>query len=185
MLGPPGSGKGTQSLRLAERYGVPAISTGDLFRAEVSKGTAFGRVIASLMAFGELVSDSDLFDLLQERLDQPDCQRGFILDGAVRTVLQASVLDYLLGKRGVALDRVVDLRVDEAELIQRILLRGQVSGRSDDTEEVVRNRLIIYNSCTLPVSAYYEARGILSLISGTGTTEEVFHRIVTALECGR
>jgi adenylate kinase len=181
LLGPPGAGKGTQAERLVKRLGIPQISTGDMLRAAVQAGTPIGRQAKGYMDRGELVPDAVVIGVAEERLSQPDAQRGFILDGFPRTAAQASALDAMLGKLGVALERCIALRVDEDQLVQRLLKRAAIEGRADDNEDTIRNRMRVYREQTQPLVDHYRARGVLRELDGVGTMDEVAARIEAAL----
>lgn len=174
-MGPPGAGKGTQAARVAERLGIPHISTGDMFRHHVSAGTELGRRVQAIMAAGDYVPDEVTVDMLAERIAQPDAAAGFILDGFPRTMPQVDALDRLLGRDG--LDRVVLFTVDPEALTERMLARG----RTDDTAETIRNRFEVYRSQTEPILAVYRGRGIVVEVDGMGEIDEVTERVVDAL----
>ncbi|MDN5858143.1 MAG: adenylate kinase [Pseudonocardia sp.] len=176
LVGPPGAGKGTQAVRLAERLGVPHISSGDLFRANLGQETPLGLEAKSYMDQGNLVPDDVTVRMVRERLDDDDVEKGFILDGFPRTVSQACSLDGLLSERGDALDAVVEFQVDEDELVQRMLDRG----RSDDTEDVIRNRQQVYRDETFPLLDHY--RSIVVSVNAQGRVEEITDRVATALQ---
>lgn len=181
LLGPPGCGKGTQAARLKEKYGVIPLSTGDMLRAAVAAGTALGRQAKAIMDRGELVPDTLVIGLVEERLAQPDAKTGFILDGFPRTAAQAEALDGLLTRLGLRLERCVALEVDEDALVGRLLKRAEIEGRSDDNEPSIRRRMQEYKAKTAPLIAYYRDRGNLVVLDGTGTVEEVARRIDEAL----
>ncbi|MDR3406887.1 MAG: adenylate kinase [Methylovirgula sp.] len=172
LLGPPGAGKGTQSARLVEKYSIPQLSTGDMLRAAVAAGTPIGLKAKVVMDAGGLVSDDIVLGIIAERIDQPDAAKGFILDGFPRTVKQAEGLDKLLADKGLRLDAVVELKVNEAELLGRIEKRVQetlAAGqkvRADDNPESFKTRLDAYREMTAPVSAYYAERGELKAVDG-------------------
>ncbi len=181
LLGAPGSGKGTQAVRLKDALGVPHISTGDLLRGEVAAGTALGLKAKAVMERGELVSDDILLGMLEDRLSRPDTAKGFILDGYPRNLAQANALDALLQRIGQPVDIAVQLDVGTELLIQRLAGRAQQEGRADDNPESVRNRLRIYSDQTAPVIDYYRERGTLACVYGVGGLDEVFDRILAAL----
>ena len=181
LLGAPGSGKGTQAALLEKQLEVPHISTGVLFRAAVKDGTDLGRRIKTILDSGELVPDDLTLDLLEERMHQPDATRGFILDGYPRNLAQAESLDILLEKLGQPLDEAIQIDVNAEEVASRIALRAAEQGRSDDTEEVVRNRLRVYEEQTAPVVDYYAEKGLLTRVLGTGTVEEVLQFLLRVL----
>ena len=176
LLGPPGSGKGTQAEYLIDRYRIPHVATGDMLRAAVREGTELGNRAKAIMDRGELVPDDLVIGMLMQRLANEDAEEGFILDGFPRNTAQARALDAQLEDRG--LGHVVALEVPERELTKRMLGRG----RSDDTEETVRNRLTVYHDMTVPLFEYYEKAGILRRIDGFQSIEDVAASIVSALE---
>lgn len=181
LLGPPGSGKGTQAARLNDYLQVPHISTGDLLRAEVAAGSPLGMQAKEVMARGDFVSDEILLGMLEDRLARPDTANGFILDGYPRNQVQADALGALLKKIGQPMDYAVQLEVPTDLLVDRIAGRAAAEGRADDTPEVVRNRLEKYTSQTAPVIDYYRQQGQLTLVNGVGSLDEVFSRMVEAL----
>ena len=182
LLGPPGAGKGTQAKRLAERLGIPAISTGDIFRANIADGTALGRLARSYTDAGKLVPDEVTNDMVRDRLSQPDTAKGFLLDGYPRTVAQVAALDEMLAGAGGALDAVVEITVDTAEVVQRLLRRAEIEGRSDDTEDVIRHRQDVYATATAPLVEVYTTRGLLVKVDGMGEMDVVTSRLVDALQ---
>jgi adenylate kinase len=177
LLGAPGAGKGTQSALLAERLGIPAVSTGDLLRGAVAAGNPLGRRVADVLAAGGLVEDGLMAELVGERLGRPDAQAGFLLDGYPRTAEQARALEGLLEGLDGGLDAVVYLRVPEETLVRRALGRG----RQDDREEVVRERLRLYRENTEPLIGYYRERGLLREVDGARPMGEVTSQILSAL----
>jgi adenylate kinase len=181
LLGPPGAGKGTQAARLSERYGVPAISTGDIFRANVGGGTELGLQAKEYMNAGALVPDSITNAMVKDRLSQDDVGNGFLLDGYPRNPDQAVELDLMLGDLGVKLDVVLELTADFDEVTQRLLGRALKEGRADDTEDVIRHRLEVYAESTAPLTAFYEGRGLLVQIDGMGEIDDVTERLVAAV----
>jgi adenylate kinase len=189
LLGPPGSGKGTQAAILAETLGVPPVSTGDLFRAHVAAGTELGRKAAAFAASGDLVPDDVTVSMVVERLDRPDCIRGYLLDGFPRTIGQAEQLGAELAGRGEHLDAVLDLEVDDGELVRRmserrVLVDGAWVVRDDDRPETVRHRLEVYRELTAPLVGHYAAEGLLRRIDADGDVEVVAARVVAALGSG-
>ena len=182
LLGPPGAGKGTQAVRLAERFGIPAISTGDLFRANIKAATPLGLLAKSYSDAGKLVPDEVTNDLVRDRFSQGDLGEGFLLDGYPRNAAQVATLDAILAEHGQALDGVVELIADTDEVVRRLLQRAHDQGRADDTESVIRHRQEIYHADTAPISATYAERGILVQADGIGGIDEVTSRIVSALE---
>ena len=209
LLGPPGAGKGTQAVKIAEKYHIPHISTGDIFRKNVKEGTPLGKKAKEYMDKGELVPDELVVALVNDRLTADDCKAGFLLDGFPRTVFQAEEFDKFLKESGMGNTLVIDIRVDEAVLMDRMIGRrvcracgapyhvtnmppkkegvcdlcgGEVYQRADDTEETVRNRFQVYNNQTMPLIDYYEKAGNIAHINGVGDLNEVFSAIVKAIE---
>jgi adenylate kinase len=176
LLGPPGAGKGTQATLLAEHYGVPHISTGDLFRAHIGQGTPLGVEAKGYLDKGELVPSDLTNRMVQERVNEPDASVGFFLDGYPRTVEQANALEEILGGLGTKIDKVLAFVVDEEAVVQRMLSRG----RSDDTEDVIRNRMRVYHAETEPLLAYYEAVEVK--VDAMGSIADVNERARKALE---
>ena len=185
LLGPPGSGKGTQASRLRDYLQVPHVSTGDLLRGEVAAGSALGLQAKEVMARGELVSDEILLGMLESRFRREDTVDGFILDGYPRNQAQADALDELLKKMGTRMDYAVQLAVPTELLVERIAGRASAQGRADDTPDSVRTRLKVYDSQTAPVIEYYRQHGQLTVVDGVGTLDEVFNRLVEALSPGK
>ncbi|MBE6032608.1 MAG: adenylate kinase [Clostridiales bacterium] len=208
LLGPPGAGKGTQAVKIAEKYNIPHISTGDIFRKNVKEGTPLGKKAKEFMDSGALVPDELVVALVEDRLKAPDCQDGFLLDGFPRTIYQAEALDECLSKMGSKLDYVINLCVDEDELLDRMIGRrvcrqcgtpyhvtnmppkvegvcdscgGEVYQRADDTEETVKNRFKVYQDQTSPLISYYEESGNILHIEGVGGPAAVFEAIVSAV----
>ncbi len=184
LLGAPGSGKGTQAARLKDFLQVPHISTGDLLRAEVAAGTPLGRQAGEVMARGDLVSDEILLGMLRDRLSREDARNGFILDGYPRNLAQAAALDALLRELGQAFDFAVQLAGDNEQIIARLAERAKIEGRADDTPESVRHRLKVYDEKTAPVIEFYRQHGQLTVVDGVGSLDEVFTRIVEAIQAG-
>ena len=181
LLGPPGSGKGTQATRLKDLLQIPHISTGDLLRAEVAAGTELGLAAKEVMARGELVSDEILLGMIRSRLSREDVANGFILDGYPRNVAQANALEALLAEINQPLQAVIQLDVPSELLVERIAGRAKAEGREDDNPESVRKRLQVYTDSTAPVIGFYEGRGSLAKVDGVGSLDEVLERIQTAL----
>ncbi|TWT96668.1 adenylate kinase [Botrimarina colliarenosi] len=178
FIGPPGAGKGTQSLRVAKSLGLTHLSTGDILRKSRDEGQAIGLEAAKYFESGRLAPDELVIQLVEDRLDDPDCQNGYLFDGFPRTLRQAKALDALLAKRGKPLNAVIEFVIPEAELFVRLSSRG----REDDSEETVRERLRLYASSTAPLLGYYEERGVLCRVDALGTPDEVFGRVVADLE---
>ncbi len=181
LIGPPGAGKGTQAARLAESYGIPAISTGDIFRFNVKNETELGKLAKSFMDRGEYVPDSVTNDLVRDRLNMDDAAAGFLLDGYPRTADQVSELDSILAEHDTALDAVILLTADTDEVVRRLLNRAIEQGRADDTEDVIRRRLEVYEAETAPLTSVYASRGLVIMVDGLGAIDEVTDRIVEAL----
>ncbi|WP_027286494.1 adenylate kinase [Ruania albidiflava] len=181
LLGPPGAGKGTQAARLASRLGVPAISTGDIFRANVSEGTELGQLAQKYMDAGEYVPDEVTNQMVAARLSQPDAEAGFLLDGYPRTEAQVAELDSILEANGHQLSHVVELTADTDEVVARLLNRAKEQGRADDTESVIRRRLDVYAEQTAPLVQTYADRGLLVQVDGMGEVDEVTARLTDAL----
>lgn len=181
IVGPQGSGKGTQGVRIAEAFGIPVVSTGDIFRANIKGGTELGQQVTAILDRGDLVPDELTGEIVRDRLSQDDAQSGFLLDGYPRNVAQVGHLDEFLSARGEALDAVILLDVPREESIARLSLRAQEQGRSDDTEEAIAHRLEIYENETAPILAVYGERGIVDRIDGIGSLDEITERITSAL----
>jgi adenylate kinase len=182
IMGPPGSGKGTQAEHLARHFGIPAISTGDLFRAHVRDKTELGLEASAFMDKGEFVPDHVTTDMLKQRMEEPDAADGFLLDGYPRTVIQIGALDEMLAARGQPLEVVLALTAPDGELLARMLRRAQEQGRSDDTEDVIQHRLELYREETQPVLTAYTKRGILLTVEGTGERESITRAAIAAVE---
>lgn len=182
LLGPPGAGKGTQAVQLAEKFGIPAISTGDIFRANVAERTELGQTAQRYMDAGEYVPDEVTNAMVADRLAQDDARVGFLLDGYPRTEPQVEELDTMLADAGVELDAVIELTADNDEVVARLLKRAEDQGRADDTESVIRRRLEVYADQTAPLVRIYTERGLLIEVDGLGEIQEVSERLVAALE---
>ncbi|TPJ74446.1 adenylate kinase [Mesorhizobium sp. B2-6-2] len=187
LLGPPGAGKGTQAQRLVEKHGIPQLSTGDMLRAAVQAGTEVGKRAKAVMDAGELVSDAIVNAIVAERIDQPDCAKGFILDGYPRTLVQADAVEAMLAERGIALDSVIELVVDDKALVGRIVKRAEdakAAGqpvRKDDNPAVFEERLREYYKKTAPLIGYYYAKGRLKTVDGMASIDAVTAEIGKAL----
>lgn len=181
LLGPPGAGKGTQAVRLAARLGVPAISTGDIFRSNIAGGTELGRLAQSFTSSGRLVPDEVTNDMVRDRLAQPDVTVGFLLDGYPRNAAQVEALDGMLDAAGTPLDAVVLITADTDALVTRLLKRAEIEGREDDTEDVIRHRQEVYAAETAPLVDLYRERGLLVPVDGMGDVDEVTARMTDAL----
>ena len=187
LLGPPGAGKGTQAQRLQESHGLVQLSTGDMLRAAVKAGTEIGRKAEAIMARGDLVPDEIVVGIIADRIDQPDCKAGYILDGFPRNVAQAEALDRMLAGKGTKLDAVVELEVDDRILLSRIETRAaQTAGgpRADDNAEALAKRLKVYHEQTAPLVEYYRNRGVLKGVDGMKDIDEVTALIEAALGLG-
>jgi adenylate kinase len=188
LLGPPGAGKGTQAVRLVERFGIPQLSTGDMLRAAVAAGTPIGRKAKEIMDRGDLVSDDVVVGIVEERISRDDAKDGFILDGFPRTVGQAEAFDAMLGRHGLKLDGVIEFKVDEGALIKRIETRAadtKARGepiRNDDNPEVFKTRLEAYRVQTAPLSAYYQSKGALKSVDGMKPVDDVTRQIFEKLD---
>ena len=181
IIGPQGSGKGTQGQRIAEAFRIPAVSTGDVFRANVKEGTPLGLQVKAIIDAGDLVPDELTGAIVRDRLAQDDAAAGFLLDGYPRNIGQVGDLDAFLDERDEPLTGVIELSVPRDESIRRIALRATEQGRTDDNDESIAKRLAIYESETAPILEVYRERGVAFEIDGVGTLDEVFERIVTAL----
>lgn len=182
IVGPPGAGKGTQAGKIAERYGIPAISTGDIFRENIKNGTPLGQEVQQIIERGELVPDELTNKIVAERIAQPDAAAGFLLDGYPRTVEQVAALDAELAKSGEALEAVVLLEADTDEVVARLLKRAAEQGRADDTEDVIRHRQTVYAEQTAPLLELFEKRDILVRVDGLGEVDAIAERIGKALD---
>lgn len=182
IVGPQGSGKGTQGVRIAEAFGIPVVSTGDIFRANIKNGTDLGKQVTSILDAGDLVPDALTGAIVRDRLSQDDAVNGFLLDGYPRNAAQVTDLDAFLGTHDQALDAVILLDVPRAESMNRLRLRATEQGRSDDTEDAIAHRLDIYEHETAPILDAYGARGVVDRIDGVGGLDEITERIFAALE---
>lgn len=181
LLGPPGSGKGTQATMLVEHFGIPHISTGALLREAAKKGTELGLIAKEISDKGELVPDDMVLGMLEERLNQPDVEGGFILDGFPRNLTQAESLDKVLERLEMLADEAILIDVDAEQIIKRIAKRARKEGRTDDTEETVRNRLRVYEEETAPVADFYAERGLLTRVWGAGAIDDIHQRVLSVL----
>jgi adenylate kinase len=182
MMGPPGAGKGTQAAFVAEHFGIPAISTGDIFRSNVAEGTPLGVEAKRYMDAGEYVPDEITNKMVRNRIDEPDAEPGFLLDGYPRTLAQVEELDGMVEFTGHRLDAAVVLAVDDDEIVQRLLQRAELEGRADDTEDVIRRRQEVYREQTEPLIDVYRGRGILVEVDGMGEVDDVTKRIFESLD---
>jgi adenylate kinase len=182
MVGPPGAGKGTQSSRLSEQYGIPAIATGDIFRHNIKEQTPLGIEVKSIVDAGDYVPDSLTNALVTSRLEEPDARNGFLLDGYPRTLDQVAYLDELLARDGQSLNAVIQLVADQDEVVSRLRKRAIEQGRTDDTEEAIRHRQQVYLRETTPLIAVYGDRGLLIEVDGLGDIDDVSSRVASALE---
>lgn len=184
LLGPPGAGKGTQAQILIDAYGIPQLSTGDMLRAAIADKTPLGLEAKAIVDRGDLVSDDIVSGIISERMDQPDCAKGFILDGFPRTIAQAQALTHMLDRKGLHLDAVIEIKADSDILVGRIINRAKESGgaRADDNEEVLRKRLDIYSEQTAPLVTFYAEQGLLKSVDGMAPIEDVTAAIRQAIE---
>jgi adenylate kinase len=182
IFGAPGSGKGTQSAFIANKYGLKHLSTGELLRSEVENKSEIGKKIESYICQGNLVPDELITDMLANVLDKKQNEKGYIFDGYPRTTEQAKALKSMLKERGMDVSIVLDLDVDEEELIKRLLYRGQTSGRSDANYDTIKHRIQVYNSKTAPVKEFYKQEGLAVEIQGTGEVNEIFSRISNSID---
>ena len=182
IFGAPGSGKGTQSEILIEQYGLDHISTGDILRGEIKAGSELGKAAKGYIDAGQLVPDGLIIDMIEKVLGERRPKKGIILDGFPRTVAQAEALDALFAKLGTRVHAVLDLQVEEAELIDRLLKRGQESGRSDDNLETIQKRLGVYHAQTAPIAAHYAQQGVHHAIQGSGAISDITARIARVLD---
>ena len=183
LFGPPGSGKGTQSLKLQEKYQLMHISTGDLFRMHMRENTDLGKEAKSYIEKGDLVPDAVTIGMMNDKIEHSPEARGFIFDGFPRTAAQAEALDRFLNEKGTPVSKMIALNVDDDELVKRLLNRGKDSGRADDQDEsIIRNRIEVYNEKTLPVASFYEKQGKYVAVQGVGTIDEIFARLCTEVD---
>ena len=177
LFGPPGAGKGTQAVKIAEKFGLDHISTGDILRAEVSQGTPLGLKVKAVMEAGKLVSDDLLISIMESVFIKHSGAHGVVLDGFPRTLAQASGLDEMLKRHDQKVNKVLSLEVDEEELIRRLLKRAMEQGRTDDTEDVIRHRLVNYHQHTKPLIDYYKERELLTEVHGAGSIDDIFEAL--------
>ena len=178
IFGPPGSGKGTQSIRLAEKFNLVHLSTGDMLRAEITAGTDLGKKMSSIMATGELVPDEVVIEMIAAKIDKTKNSAGFLFDGFPRTVGQTIELEKMLGKRGMKIDRMLVLDVEHDELVKRLIARAELSGRPDDKDPtVVENRISVYKSKTEPIINYCREKKLYQPVNGMGTIDDIFVRL--------
>jgi adenylate kinase len=182
LFGPPGSGKGTQSARIAEKYHLVHLSTGDIFRREIRNKSVLGLKVQSIIEKGELVTDDLLLEILRSAFREAGNPRGFVLDGYPRTIRQAEDLDKLLKETDNQVSLVLSLDVDEEEVVTRLLKRAQLEGRKDDTEEVIRNRMMIYHSQTKPLMDYYNKQKKFQSLAGVGSVDDIFANICKVID---
>lgn len=178
IFGPPGSGKGTQSVKLAEKFNLMHLSTGDMLRAEIAAGTDLGKKMSSIMSKGELVPDEVVIEMIAAMTDSTKNKAGFLFDGFPRTVAQTEALENMLNERGMKIDCMLVLEVDHDELVKRLMLRAELSGRPDDKDPaVIENRIDVYREKTEPIIDYCRQRGIYQPVDGVGTIDEIFARL--------
>jgi len=182
LFGPPGAGKGTQAIKIAEKFGWKHVSTGDILRAEVSQGTPLGLKVKAVMEAGHLVSDELLIEIMESVFVNNTTVRGFVLDGFPRTLKQAQELDQMLSTHGQKVSLVLALEVNEDELVKRLLKRAQDQGRKDDTEEVIKNRLVQYHHHTKPLIDYYKNKNLYTEVFGEGTIDQIFEQLCTVIK---
>jgi adenylate kinase len=191
LLGPPGAGKGTQAVRIVERFGIPQLSTGDMLRAAVAAGTPVGLKAKAMMDRGDLVPDEVVVGIIADRIEEPDARNGFILDGFPRTVAQAEALEAMLRRKGQTLDAVLEFKVDEDKLVSRIAKRAEETAargepvRKDDNPEVFKTRLAAYRAQTAPLSAYFASKGVLRAVDGMQPIDHVTETVFATLQEGR
>lgn len=178
IFGPPGSGKGTQSVRLAEKFNLLHLSTGDMLRAEIAAGTELGKKMSQIMSKGELVPDEVVIQMIANKIDNSKGQAGFLFDGFPRTVAQTVSLEKMLNERGMKIDRMLVLDVDHDELVKRLIARAEVSGRPDDKDpKVIENRIDVYREKTEPIIDYCRKQGIYTPVNGVGSIDDIFDRL--------
>jgi len=178
IFGPPGSGKGTQSVKLAEKFNLTHLSTGDMLRAEIAAGTELGRKMSAIMAKGELVPDEVVIEMIAARIDSAKNTAGFLFDGFPRTVAQTEALEKMLNERGMKIDSMLVLDVDHDELVKRLILRAELSGRPDDKDPaVIENRIDVYRAKTEPIIEFCRQRGIYQPLNGVGSIDDIFERL--------
>lgn len=178
IFGPPGSGKGTQSVKLAEKFNLLHLSTGDMLRAEIAAGTELGRKMSTIMSKGELVPDEVVIEMIAHKIDKSKGQTGFLFDGFPRTVAQTVSLEEMLNERGMVIDRMLVLEVEHDELVKRLIARAELSGRPDDKDPVViENRIAVYKEKTEPIVEYCSQKGVYQPVNGMGTVSEIFERL--------
>jgi len=178
IFGPPGSGKGTQSVRLAEKFNLLHLSTGDMLRAEIAAGTELGKKMSLIMSKGELVPDEVVIEMIANKIDSSKGNAGFLFDGFRRTVAQTVSLEKMLNDRGMKIDQMLVLDVDHDELVKRLIARAELSGRPDDKDPaVIENRIDVYNEKTLPIIEYCNKRGIYQPVNGMGSIDDIFKRL--------
>lgn len=182
LFGPPGSGKGTQSVKIAEKYNLAHISTGDIFRKNIKERTDLGLKVQSIIEKGELVPDELLIEILEDALDSFSGIKGFVFDGFPRTLQQADDLTMMLKKRGDKVSLVLALEVNDKEIIARLLKRAELQGRKDDTKEVIENRINVYNSQTQPLIDYYKNKGLFESVKGIGSIDTIFDSICAKID---
>jgi len=182
LFGPPGSGKGTQSIKIAEKYSLAHISTGDIFRKNIREKTTLGIKVQSIIEKGELVPDELLIDILEDAMNQYKNVKGFVFDGFPRTIQQAKDLDVLMEKRNDEVSLVLALEVNDDEIIGRLLKRAELEGRKDDTKDVIENRIGIYNSQTQPLIDFYKNKGKFTSVNGIGGIDDIFNSICKAID---
>jgi adenylate kinase len=181
LFGPPGAGKGTQAIKIAEKFGWKHVSTGDILRSEVSQGTPLGLKVKAVMEAGHLVSDELLIEIMESVFTSNNTVKGFVLDGFPRTEKQARELDQMLSRLGHAVSLVLSLDVNGDELVKRLLKRAQEQGRKDDTEEVIKNRLVQYHHHTKPLIDYYKQKNLYKEVFGEGSIEQIFEQLCSAI----